>query len=75
MRITVKLFASFREGRFKVESREIPSSSYLVGQLVADLELPVEKIGVLLVNGRHAVLEHRLEEGDVCALFPRIGGG
>ncbi|RLB70552.1 MAG: MoaD/ThiS family protein [Deltaproteobacteria bacterium] len=74
MKITVKLFASFREGRFKVESRDIPSSS-LVGQLVADLKLPAEKLGVLLVNGRHAELESQLEEGDVCALFPRIGGG
>jgi len=38
------------------------------------LQLPVEKLGVLLVNGRHVGLEHFLNEKDVCAVFPQIGG-
>jgi len=29
-----------------------------IGQLVAALQLPVEKLGVLLVNGRHVELDH-----------------
>ncbi|MCD6389993.1 MAG: MoaD/ThiS family protein [Desulfobulbaceae bacterium] len=74
MQITVKLFATFREGRFKVETREV-TTPCSVGQLVAALQLPVEKLGVLLVNGRHVELEYLLNEKDVCAVFPQIGGG
>ena len=74
MQITVKLFATFREGRFSVENWEV-KSPYRVGQVVAALRLPVEKLGVLLVNGRHVGLEHLLKEKDVCAVFPQIGGG
>lgn len=74
MDITVKLFATFREGRFKVEVRQV-KSPYTVGQLVAALQLPIEKLGVLLVNGRHVGLDHLLNDKDVCAVFPQIGGG
>ena len=74
MQITVKLFAIFREGRFKIETWEV-ASPYSVSQLVKALQLPVEKLGVLLVNGRHVELEYLLNEKDVCAVFPQIGGG
>ncbi len=74
MQITVKLFATFREGRFKVETWNV-RSPYTVGQLVSALQLPIEKLGVLLVNGRHVGLEHLLNDKDICAVFPRIGGG
>ena len=74
MQITIKLFATFREGRFKVETWKV-TAPYTVGRLVLALRLPVEKLGVLLVNGRHVGLEHLLNENDVCAVFPQIGGG
>ncbi len=74
MRITVRLFASFREGRFKTAVRELPAG-HTVGDQVAALELPMAELGVLLVNGRHAELDRPLEEGDVCSFFPKVGGG
>lgn len=74
MDITIKLFATFREGRFNVETWNV-RSPYTVGQLVAALQLPIEELGVLVVNGRHVELGQSLNDGDVCALFPRIGGG
>jgi hypothetical protein len=49
MQITVKLFATFREGRFKVESWNV-KAPYSVGKLIAALQLPVEKLGGFLVE-------------------------
>jgi molybdopterin converting factor small subunit len=74
MQVTVKLFATFREGRFRTAVRELPAGS-TVGDLVAALGLPTAKLGVLLVNGRHVELDQELREGDTCAIFPKVGGG
>jgi len=74
MRITVKLFASFRTGRFSVEEREYPEGTS-IGQVADDISLPREEIGIIMVNSRHAKLERVLEDGDILALFPLLGGG
>lgn len=76
MTITVKLFAQYREGRFKVEVRQ-----YLEGTKAIDIikELGIDKealpLGVLLVNGRHKEEFVELKEGDILSLFPKVGGG
>ena len=74
MRLTVKLFATFREGRFKTRTMEI-ASGRTVGDLIATLGLPEASLGVMLVNGRHVELDHVLRDGDLCSIFPKIGGG
>lgn len=74
MMITVKLFATFREGRFKIEER-----AYSAGALVADvlrsLEIEESEVGMLFNRGRHVEVDYALSEGDVLAIVPRIGGG
>lgn len=74
MNITVKLFASFRNDRFKVAQQELPVDSDC-RTIVLGLGLTEEELGVLLVNGRHATLDHVLQDGDTLALFPLVGGG
>ena len=74
MRITVKLFANFRTGRFSVEEREYPDGT-TIGQIADDISLPREEIGIIMVNSRHAKLERVLADGDILALFPLLGGG
>lgn len=74
MRVTVKLFATFRVDRFKVEEREL-SSGADVAHVVRELGIPESELGVVLVNGRHASLDQPLEEGDTLSLFPLVGGG
>jgi sulfur-carrier protein len=74
MKITVKLFATFRLGRFITEDRQYPLE-ITVGQLVDELGIPEQELGIILVNSRHARLDRRLSEGDVVALFPLLGGG
>lgn len=74
MQITLKLFATFRNDRFKVALQEI-SAGTDCRAVVLGLGLTEEEIGVLLVNGRHATLDHILHEGDTLSLFPLVGGG
>ncbi len=74
MVVTVKLFATFQEGRFETATKEYAAGTRL-SDVVDELRLPREAIGVLLVNSRHAELERELCQGDVLAIFPQIGGG
>lgn len=74
MNVTVKLFASFRSGRFDIEIHDYP-----VGTTVADvadgLRLPQSELGIMMINNRHVKLDRLLAEGDIMALFPLLGGG
>ncbi len=76
MNITVKLFAHYRDGRFKVEVRSYPKGStakYILEDIGIDKErLP---IGVLMVDGRHIEEDFVLEDGHIFTIFPKVGGG
>ena len=75
MLVTVKLFAQYREGRFKIEERayhEGISAQEIIDELGVAKELP---LGVLMVNGRHESQSYLLIEGDIISLFPKVGGG
>jgi molybdopterin converting factor small subunit len=74
MQITVKLFATFRTGRFTMENRQYPEGT-TVGQVVRELEIPEAQLGILLVNSRHVDLERVLADGETLAIFPLVGGG
>ena len=74
MRVTVKLFATFRDGRFKVEERDLPEESQVL-DLLEPLNILPEEIAICLVNGRNVDEKHVLKAGDTLALFPPVGGG
>ena len=74
MQVTVKLFASFRNGRFKIEERELPEGTEC-RRVVLDLGLTEAEIGIIMLNGRHGVMDQKLNAGDVLSLFPLVGGG
>ncbi len=74
MKITVKLFASFRTGRVPLETREYPSGT-TVADIVAEQRIPVAELGIIMVNSRHVRIERELADGDTLALFPLLGGG
>ena len=73
MVLTVKLFATFREGRFDVRRREYAEGT-TVARVISDLGLQ-EKASIIFVNNRHGSSDSVLEDGDTLALFPPIGGG
>ena len=74
MKITVKLFANFRNDRFKVKEQEVAADTTCLDIVVA-LAIAEPEIGIVLVNGRHGQLTQSLQEGDTLALFPLVGGG
>ena len=74
MRVTVKLFATFRTGRFNAEMREYPPGT-AVGHILEELDLPEKELGAIFVNYRHAEKDYELKEGDVVSIFPLVGGG
>lgn len=74
MKITVKLFATFQKGRFVIEQREYPAGT-LVGSIIAELQIPEELLGIVMINHRHVKLDRELVDGDTLAIFPLVGGG
>ena len=74
MKITVKLFASFRTGRTPIEICDYPAGA-TVAEDVAQKGIPVADLGIMLLNHRHVHLDRELADGDVLAIFPLLGGG
>ena len=74
MEVTVKLFATLRNGRFKTDTRcYAPGTT--VQQIAEDLKIPLAELSLTLLNGQAALPEQVLTEGDTLALFPPVGGG
>ncbi|HOX33297.1 MAG TPA: MoaD/ThiS family protein [Spirochaetales bacterium] len=74
MKVTIKLFASLRAGRFDSEQRELPAGSDLAAAITA-AGVEAREAAVVFVNSRHAEPARPLAEGDVVAIFPPVGGG
>jgi molybdopterin converting factor small subunit len=74
MIVTVKLFAYFRENRFSIEEQNLPEQT-TVGDVVDSLGIDRDETGVLMLNSRHCTDDTVLNEGDILAIFPMIGGG
>jgi molybdopterin converting factor small subunit len=72
--IKVRLFATLREGRGKelfVDLDEPLTPMHIVDKL----NIPIEEVAILLINGRDGQLNTLLTEGDVVSIFPPVGGG
>jgi sulfur-carrier protein len=74
MKLTVKLFAFFRDNRFVAEVKEYPEQTR-VADIIADLGIDEQEVGVTMLNSRHCRLDARPRENDILAIFPVIGGG
>lgn len=74
MEITIRLYLTFRTGRFHTETRECPVG-VTAAWVARGLAIQDEDIGMVLVNNRQAELEHELQPGDTLSLFPAVGGG
>lgn len=74
MQILVKLFATFRKGRFSTELKGYPDQTDC-RQILFDLGLGEAEVGIIMVNGRHGTPDAVLKDGDTLSLFPLLGGG
>jgi sulfur-carrier protein len=73
MTVTVKLFATFRKGRFEESEREYADLT-TVGEVIKDLRLLNHKVGAILLNTCHVGKTLLLREGDTLSFFPLVGG-
>ena len=39
------------------------------------LRIPEEEVAICLINGRHSSVEDEVQNGDILAIFPPVGGG
>ena len=72
--IEVRLFATLRQGREKIIMLESETVS-TVGDILRKLDIPAEEVSILLVNDNNKKTETPLQDGDIVALFPPVGGG
>ncbi len=72
IQVEVKLFMHLRKDR--IQTVELADGSD-VGELVRQLGIRIEEVGVLSINDRQATLDQRLKAGDVVSIIPPIGGG
>jgi len=74
MQITVKLFAYFRDNRFKEQRADYPEGT-TVEEIIRSLGIKPDEVGVTMINSRHCELQQVPAAGDQLAIFPMIGGG
>ena len=74
MKINVKLVGMFRIGRFNERRLQYPSGARVL-DIVDDLQLPKDVLGIILINGVHAGEQDSLKDGDALSLLPMLDGG
>ena len=76
MKITIKLFAFLRQGRFKIGEFDYPDGT-TVGQVLDSLSISRKEmeIGIIFINGKHAEFDSLLKADDTLAVFPPVAGG
>jgi sulfur-carrier protein len=74
MHVRVRLYASLRGNHAAEEDIDAPQGAQ-AGSLLKTLDIPESSVTLIFINGRHALPDAVLAEGDEVAFFPPIGGG
>ncbi|HPB80301.1 MAG TPA: MoaD/ThiS family protein [Sedimentibacter sp.] len=74
MEIEVRLFASFRVGRFKSKRFTIDDKTKII-DILNTLNIRKEELGIVLVNGSYSNTDAYLNDNDVLTIFPPVAGG
>lgn len=74
MKLTVKLFAYFRDNRFVAEVQDY-RDDITVGEIVDRLGIDRDEVGITMLNSKHCTFDSIPVEGDILAVFPMVGGG
>jgi molybdopterin converting factor small subunit len=73
--VTVKFFATLRQYGPKKEEIKLKAGS-TIKKIMEMYKIPSDESLVILVNGKpHKTKDYVLNDGDICAIFPAIGGG
>ena len=80
MLVYVKVFATLREYldpkpeigiKMEMEFQE----GSIISDIIDRLELPRDEVRIVFRNNSHADVENKIEQDDVIAFFPAVGGG
>lgn len=74
MILTIRLYGVFRIDRFKEKQLTLPAGC-CVDEVVEQLQLSRQLLGIILINDRHADINSTLADGDTLALLPLLEGG
>jgi molybdopterin synthase sulfur carrier subunit len=80
MKVELNLFASLARyapdnaGRHGHRIMDVAEGTTIIG-LLNRLELPIDKIRMIFLNGLHATGDEVLREGDRVGVFPPVAGG
>ena len=74
MEIEVRLFATFRQGREKIQKIKIRENTPIL-DILNIIDIKEEEVAIMLLNGRDATSDRIVQDGDVVSLFPPVGGG
>jgi len=74
MSVEVKLFATLREGRGKKFYFDYVEN--MTSQNILDtLNIDKNEVAILLVNGMNKEFDYKIDDKDILAIFPPVGGG
>ena len=74
MEIEVRLFATFRQGREKIQKIKIRENTTIL-DILNIIDIKEEEVAIMLLNGRDGTSDRIVEDGDIVSLFPPVGGG
>ncbi|GFN35288.1 MoaD/ThiS family protein [Tepidimicrobium xylanilyticum] len=74
IKVEVRLFAHFREGRWKRKVLEFEEGTTL-SDIIKHLNIDENEVSMLLLNGIDGPASRKPKDGDVVSLFPPVGGG
>ncbi|MFA9422737.1 MAG: MoaD/ThiS family protein [Sedimentibacter sp.] len=74
MEIEVRLFATFRVGRWSSKRLSFPEGIQIM-DVLDSLQIKKEELGLVLLNGSYKETHEKLKNGDILAIFPPVAGG
>ena len=74
MDIEVRLFATFRKGRWKKKTLTY-DQKIKIKRILNDLDIKEKEIGIILLNGTYKKPDAILNDGDILSIFPPVAGG
>jgi len=74
MKVEVRLFSIFRDGREKRYSLDLEEGT-TPKNIIDMFKIDENEIAILLINGRDGKIDTTLMNNDVLSLFPPVGGG
>ena len=74
MQVQVRLFATFRIGRFNEQMRDYPPAT-TIRKVLEELAIEESLIGTVWIDFKYATLDSELHEGAKLGIFPVVGGG